>query len=224
MTELLMPVRLSDPIIDALAARYTLHKLWETPDEQAFLDEVAPRIDVIVTAGSILASGKTFAIDGAFMARCPALKLVANHGVGYDTIDAKWAATHGVMVTNTPDVLTEETADTGFGLLLNTVRQFPAAARWLPSGHWAANGPFQLTATLRDKTLGILGLGRIGKAIARRGEAFGLRIAYCGRTNQDGVDYAWYASPRELAAACDILMVAAPGGADARPGPGLALG
>ncbi|MDB5543941.1 MAG: 2-hydroxyacid dehydrogenase [Hyphomicrobiales bacterium] len=216
MTELLMPVRLSDPVIQSLAARYTLHKLWEMPDEQAFLDEASPRIDVIVTAGSVLASGMTFAIDAAFMARFPALKLVANHGVGYDTIDAKWAAAHGIIVTNTPDVLTEETADTGFGLLLNTVRQFPAAERWLRGGQWAATGPFQLTATLRDKTLGILGLGRIGKAIARRGEAFGLKIAYCGRTKQDGVDYAYYASPRELAAACDILMVAAPGGADTK--------
>ncbi len=216
MTELLMPVRLSDSIIDALAARYTLHKLWEAPDEQAFLKEVAPRVNVIITAGSILAGGKTFIVDGAVMARFPALKLIANHGVGYDTVDAKWAAAHRVMVTNTPDVLTEETADTGFGLVLNTVRQFPAAERWLRGGHWAANGPFQLTATLRDKTLGILGLGRIGKAIARRGEAFGLKIAYCGRTKQDGVDYAYYSSPRELAAACDILMVAAPGGADTK--------
>jgi lactate dehydrogenase-like 2-hydroxyacid dehydrogenase len=216
MTELLMPVRLSDPVIDALGSSYTLHKLWEMPDPQAFLEINAPRIDVIVTAGSILASGMTFAIDAAFMERFPALKLVANHGVGYDTIDAKWAAAHGIMVTNTPDVLTEETADTGFGLLLNTVRQFPAAERWLRGGLWEAKGPFQLTATLRDKTLGILGLGRIGKAIARRGEAFGLKIAYCGRTKQEGVDYAYYASPRELAAACDILMVAAPGGADTK--------
>src|SRR3954451_6147226 len=106
MTELLMPVRLSDPIVDTLDQRYTLHKLWEAPDQQAFLDEVAPRIDAIVTAGSILAGGKTFIINSAFMARFPALKLVANHGVGYDTVDAKWAAAHGVVVTNTPDVLT----------------------------------------------------------------------------------------------------------------------
>src|SRR3954454_113221 len=112
MTELLMPVRLSDPIIAELASRYTLHKLWEAPDEDAHLDEIAPRIDVIVTAGSILASGKTFALDSAFMSRFPALRLIANHGVGYDTIDAKWAAAHGIIVTNTPDVLTEETADT----------------------------------------------------------------------------------------------------------------
>ena len=215
MTELLMPVRLSDPIIAELASRYTLHKLWEAPDEDALLREIAPRIDVIVTAGSILASGKTFAVDGAFMSRFPALKLVANHGVGYDTIDAAWAAQHGVMVTNTPDVLTEETADTGFGLLLNTVRQFPAAERWLRDGKWVT-GPFQLTATLRDKTLGVLGLGRIGKAIARRAEAFGLKIAYSGRSRQEGVSYPFYASPRELAAACDILLVAAPGGADTR--------
>lgn len=216
MTELLMPVRLSDPVIDALGARYTLHKLWEMPDPQAYLETIALRVDMIVTAGSILASGQTFIVDGAFMSRFPALKLVANHGVGYDTIDATWAAAHGIIVTNTPDVLTEETADTGFGLLLNTVRQFPAAERWLREGRWAADGAFKLTASLRGKTLGVLGLGRIGKAIARRGEAFGLSIAYCGRTKQAGVDYPYYATPRELAAACEILLVAAPGGAQTK--------
>jgi lactate dehydrogenase-like 2-hydroxyacid dehydrogenase len=215
MTEILMPVRLSGPVIDSLSARYTLHRLWEAADEAAVLSEVAPRIDVIVTAGSILASGMTFPVDGPFMSRFPALKLVANLGVGYDTVDAGWAAAHGIMVTNTPDVLTEETADTAFGLLLNTVRQFPAAERWLRDGQWLT-GPFQLTATLRGKTLGILGLGRIGKAIARRAEAFGLKIAYCGRARQEGVAYAYHAMPRDLAAACDILLVAAPGGAGTR--------
>lgn len=215
MTEILMPVSLSGSVIDALSARYTLHRLWEAADAAAMLHQIAPRIDVIVAAGSILAGGKTFPVDGAFMSRFPALKLVANLGVGYDTVDARWAAAHGIRVTNTPDVLTEETADTAFGLLLNTVRQFPAAERFLRDGQWLT-GPFQLTATLRGKTLGILGLGRIGKAIARRAEAFGLSIAYCGRTRQDGVAYAYHATPHALAAACDILLVAAPGGTATR--------
>ena len=215
MTEILMPVRLSDSIAATLASRYTLHRLWEAKDQQTLLADIAPRIEAIVTAGSILASGMSFMVDAAFIQRFPKLKLIANHGVGYDTIDAAFAATRGIMVTNTPDVLTEETADTAFGLVLNTVREFPAAERYLRAGQWLG-GPYRLTASLRGNTMGILGLGRIGKAIAKRGEAFGLRIAYCGRSLQADVDYPYYATPQALAAACDILVVAAPGGVQTR--------
>ena len=215
MTELLMPVRLSESIIATLQKRYTLHRLWDAKDPEALVAELAPRIEVMVTAGSILASGMSFMVDAAFIARFPNLKLIANHGVGYDTIDAAFAATCGIMVTNTPDVLTDETADTAFGLVLNTVREFPAAERYLRAGKWLG-GPYRLTASLRGKTMGILGLGRIGKAIAKRGEAFGLTIAYCGRNRQADVPYAYYGTPQALAEACDILVVAAPGGAQTR--------
>ncbi len=215
MIELLMPVRLSDAVIDGLSSRYRLHRLWEAPDAEALLEEIAPRVRAIVTSAGILANGAVLRIDGPFMARFPKLELVANLGVGYDTVDAAWAAAHGIIVTNTPDVLTEETADTAFGLLLNTVRQFPAAERYLRAGQWL-QAPFPLTATLRGRRLGILGLGRIGKAIARRAEAFGLTIAYCGRSPQAGVAYAYFATPRALAKACDILLVAAPGGDQTR--------
>lgn len=215
MTDILMPVHLSDSIITPLASRYTLHRLWEAKDPQAFLAEIAPRVDVIVTGGASLANGMAFATNDAVMAQLPKLRLIANHGVGYDTIDAAAAAARGIMVTNTPDVLTDETADTAFGLVLNTVREFPSAERYMREGQWA-NAPYRLTASLRNKTMGILGLGRIGKAIAKRGEAFGLKIAYCGRSQQAGVDYAYYATPKALAEACDILVVAAPGGAETR--------
>ena len=215
MTDILMPVRLSDSVIAPLQSRYTLHRLWEAKDQQAFLTEVAPRIDAIVTAGAILAHGMSFATDDALMARLPKLKLIANHGVGYDTIDAPAAAARGIMVTNTPDVLTDETADTAFGLVLNTVRELSAAERYLRAGDWA-QAPYRLTASLRNKTMGILGLGRIGKAIAKRGEAFGLKIAYCGRNKQADVAYPFYGSPHALAQACDILVIAAPGGAQTR--------
>jgi lactate dehydrogenase-like 2-hydroxyacid dehydrogenase len=215
MTELLMPVRLSDAIVENLQSRYTLHRLWEAKDRDALINEITPRVDAIVTAGAILAHGMSFSTDAAFIARFPKLKLIANHGVGYDTIDAQAAAARGIMVTNTPDVLTDETADTAFGLVLNTVREFPAAERYLRAGEWA-KGPYRLTASLRNKTMGILGLGRIGKAIAKRGEAFGLKIAYCGRHRQADVAYDFYATPQSLAAACDILVLAAPGGAQTR--------
>ena len=215
MSDILMPVRLSDSVIANLQARHTLHHLWAAKDPQAFLNDVAPRIEAIVTAGAILANGMAFATDDALMARLPKLKLIANHGVGYDTIDAAAAAARGVIVTNTPDVLTDETADTAFGLVLNTVREFSAAERYLRAGEWA-QAPYRLTASLRNKVLGILGLGRIGKAIAKRGEAFGLKIAYCGRSQQANIAYPFYASPRALAEACDILVIAAPGGPQTR--------
>ncbi|MBX9740987.1 MAG: 2-hydroxyacid dehydrogenase [Beijerinckiaceae bacterium] len=211
MADILMPVPLSAFVCDALEKEHTLHRLWKAPDEGAFLASNAADIRAIATAASILVDGRPRPIDRGFLDRFPKLELVASLGVGYDHIDAAHAASRGILVTNTPDVLTEETADTGFGLLLNTVRRFSAAERYLRDGGWRT-APFPLTASLRGRTIGILGLGRIGKALARRAEAFGLQVAYCGRTRQTGVDYPYYAAPRDLAAACDILMIAAPGG------------
>jgi lactate dehydrogenase-like 2-hydroxyacid dehydrogenase len=146
------------------------------------------------------------------MSRFPNLKIVASFGVGYDHIDARWAGDHGIVVTNTPDVLNEEVADTALGLLLCTVRHLPQADRYVREGRWMG-GAFPLSDSLRGKTMGILGLGRIGKAIARRGEACGLKIAYHGRRRQDDVAFPYFASLVEMAKAVDILMVITPGGA-----------
>jgi lactate dehydrogenase-like 2-hydroxyacid dehydrogenase len=215
MVELLMPVPLSPFVQETLATRHTLHKLWEAPDEGAFLRSKAGDIGAIVTGAGILVDGRAKAIDAAFIDLFPNLQLIANHGVGYDHIDAAHAAQRGILVTNTPDVLTDETADTAMGLLLNAVRRFSAAERYLLDGKWET-APFPLTASLRGMTLGILGLGRIGKAIAHRAEAFGMSIAYCGRHRQDDVPHAFFTTPRELAAASDVLLVAAPGGPETR--------
>ena len=109
------------------------------------------------------------------MGHCPNLKIIGNFGVGYDSIDVAAAAKRGIVITNTPDVLTEEVADTALGLLLCTVREFYKAEKWLRDGRWAKEGDYRLTAaSLRDRSIGIVGFGRIGKAIARRIEAFGL--------------------------------------------------
>ena len=114
-------------------------------------------------------------VDAAFIDALPKLEIIANFGVGYDAVDARHAATKGVMVTNTPDVLTEEVADTAVGLLINTVRELPRAEQWLREGRWVREGHYPLThATLRGRRAGIFGMGRIGQAIARRLEAFGL--------------------------------------------------
>jgi lactate dehydrogenase-like 2-hydroxyacid dehydrogenase len=148
-----------------------------------------------------------------FLGRFPKLEIISSFGVGYDHVDAKWAAAHGIIVTNTPDVLTEEVADTALGLLLCTVRELPQAERYLRAGKWT-EGDYPLTkATLRDRTVGIVGLGRIGKAIARRLDAFRVPMVYHGRNPQPGVPFRHYASLIEMARDVDVLMIVTPGGA-----------
>jgi lactate dehydrogenase-like 2-hydroxyacid dehydrogenase len=182
-------------------------RAWETsesPDGLARLEQAARG----------LACTYSSAIDGALLDRFPKVEIVSVFGVGYDMVDVRVAAARGIIVTHTPDVLTAEVADTAIGLLLCTVRELPRAERYLREGGWA-KGAYRLTDTLQGKTLGIFGLGRIGAAVAKRCEAFGLRIAYCGRTQQR-VPYAYFASLVELAKAVDVLMVTAPATAETK--------
>jgi len=205
MADILMPSPMTPLVVEGLEKTVTLHKLWEAPDREAELARLAPKI-----VGMAVGSGHQ-PVDAAFMGRFPNLKIVSSFGVGYDHVDAAWAGQHGIIVTNTPDVLNEEVADTALGLLLCTVRRLPQADRYLREGKWMG-GAFPLSDSLRDKTMGILGLGRIGKAIARRAEACGVKIAYHGRSRQADVAYPYYASLIEMAKAVDILMVITPGG------------
>jgi lactate dehydrogenase-like 2-hydroxyacid dehydrogenase len=152
-------------------------------------------------------------VDEALFAAFPRLQIVASFGVGYDHIDAKAAARRGIVVTHTPDVLTEEVADTAIGLLLNTVRELPQAERYLRAGQWPS-GNFPLSrATLRDRTVGMVGLGRIGIAIARRLEAFGVLVVYHTRQPRPDVGYRHYPRLIDMARDVDTLMVIVPGGA-----------
>jgi lactate dehydrogenase-like 2-hydroxyacid dehydrogenase len=182
------------------------HKLWKADDPAALIGQLKDRVRGIVSGALSPAP-----IDGDFMRQFPNLEIVAHMGVGYDRVDAKWAAAHNIVVTNTPDVLTEEVADLAIGLLIATVRQIPQADRFARAGQWLQRS-FPLTTSLRGRRLGILGLGRIGKAIATRAEAFGLSIAYHGRQRQPDVAYDYYPSLRELAAASSVLVIVAPGG------------
>ena len=158
-----------------------------------------------------LARGAHFAIDSRLLESLPNLEIVASFGVGYDGIDLKAAAERGIVVTNTPDVLTEEVADTALGLLLMTVRELSAAERYLREGKWAREGNYHLTGTLRDRTVGIVGLGRIGVAIARRLDAMQVTIVYHSRNAVPGVPYRYYADLHGMAAEVDTLMVVLPG-------------
>lgn len=204
--DLLMTGPMMPMIQDQLAQRFTVHKLWEAADKEAFLREVAPRISAIA------AGGGHAAVDAALMGRFPGLKIVSSFGVGYDHVDAEWAGQNGVVVTNTPDVLNEEVADTALGLLLCTMRHLPQADRYLRAGKWL-HRPYPLTTTLRDRKVGILGLGRIGKAIAHRLEAFHVPVVYHGRSEQKDVPYRYYPSLLDMARDVNVLMIVAPGGA-----------
>jgi lactate dehydrogenase-like 2-hydroxyacid dehydrogenase len=189
---------------------FTIHKLIEAKDREAFLAGLADS----VRAFAVTYSNQK--INADFMQRFPKLEIVSSFGVGYDHVDAKWAGAHGITVTNTPDVLNEEVADTALGLLLCTVREFPQAERHLRAGKWE-HGPYPLTAgTLRDRTVGMVGMGRIGQAIARRLEAFGVPVVYHTRRPNGGVAYKHYASLVAMAHDVDVLMVIVPGGAETR--------
>lgn len=153
-------------------------------------------------------------VGADFLRALPKVEIVANYGVGYDGVDAAYSGENGIMVTNTPDVLTEEVADTTVGLLVSTIREFSAAEGWLRAGNWVGKGNYRLSPlTLRGRSIGIFGLGRIGISVARRLEAFGLPISYHNRRPAEGVAYAYYPTLKELAHAVDTLICIAPGGA-----------
>ena len=196
------------PLIEqGISRAFTLHKLWEAPDRDALIAKLAPRLRAIVAGG-----GKHEPMGPDFLDRFPKLEIISSFGVGYDHVDAKWAAAHGIVVTNTPDVLTEEVADTALGLLLCTVRELPQAERYLRAGKWL-EGDHPLTrATLRDRIIGMVGLGRIGRAIARRLDAFRVPVVYHSRHPQPGVPYRHYPQLVDMARDVDVLMVVTPGG------------
>ena len=203
--DVLMTGKVMPLIEEGLKARFAVHKLHELPDPAAFLAKNGGRIRAIVGGSG---HGR---VDAALMGQLPHLGIVGNFGVGYDAVDAVWAGKHGIVVTNTPDVLTDEVADLALGLLISTIRRLPQADRYLRDGKWLA-APFPLTDSLREKKMGILGLGRIGAAIARRAEAFGIEIVYHTRTPRPEAAYRHYPSLLEMAKAVDILMIIAPGG------------
>ncbi|MBN8534012.1 MAG: 2-hydroxyacid dehydrogenase [Rhizobiales bacterium] len=206
------PVLITQPmmplIMEGVESRFPSVRLFEQADRSAFLASEGPRFKGLVT-------GQAVASDAILIGRLPNLQIISSFGVGYDLVDAHAAAARGITVTNTPDVLTDEVADLALGLLIATTRRLPQADTFIRQGRWL-KGNFPLSDTLRGKTMGILGLGRIGKAVATRAEAFGLKLAYHGRTQQPDVPYPFFASLLEMAKVVDILMVIAPGGASTK--------
>src|SRR3569833_3564062 len=190
--------------------KVNLHHWLEQKDKDAFLKEHGGKIRALAVAYT---ANK---IDGAFLQRFPKLEQISSFGVGYDHIDAKWAGEHGIVVTNTPDVLNEEVADTALGLLLCTLREFPQADRYVRAGKWP-KAPYPLTkATLQGRTVGMVGMGRIGRAIAKRLEAFNAKVVYHSRNPQSGVGYKHYPKLLDMARDVDTLMIIVPGGASTK--------
>jgi len=192
------------PTMQSLEEAFTVHHVSKAPDRDALLASVADRVTAAATTAFR-------GMDAATMAKLPKLKIVSHFGVGVDSVDIAAASARGVKVTNTPDVLTDDVADLTIGLLLATVRRICAGDRYVRAGKWA-QGSFPLTDTIQGKTLGIVGMGRIGRAIARRAEAFNLKIAYQGPNRKADLAYPYFADPAALAKEVDFLVAACPGG------------
>jgi lactate dehydrogenase-like 2-hydroxyacid dehydrogenase len=193
-------------IVNGLAP-FTVHRLVDAKDPDAFLKEIAPRVRAMAVSVS------SDRIGEELMSKLPQLEIVSTFAVGYDHVDVKWAAEHGITVTNTPKVLNEEVADTAIGLILCTVREFPQAERFLRAGKWLKAGYPLTKATLRDRTVGMVGMGAIGQAIARRLDAMNVPVVYHSRRPAAGVSYQHYPKLIDMARDVDILVVITPGGA-----------
>jgi lactate dehydrogenase-like 2-hydroxyacid dehydrogenase len=191
-----------------LEKEFTVHKLHEAPQEDAFLKGVAGKVRGIASFGHRR-------VDGKLMDALPKLEIISNFGVGVDQINLDDAKARNIIVTNTPDVLNECVADTALALVLCTLRKLPQSDAYLRTGAWAAKGPYPLTTSLGDKTLGILGLGRIGEAIAKRAMACGMTIRYHNRRKKDS-PFPYDADPVTLAKNSDVVMVVTPGGAETK--------
>lgn len=186
----------------ALAERYTVHKLHEAADKQALIAELGTRVRGI-------AGGN---VGPDLMDKLPKLEIIANFGVGYDSIDANAAKARNVRVTNTPNVLNDAMAEITIGLMVSLARRIPQSDQYVRQGKWKSAGNFPLQSELNGKTLGILGLGRIGKEIATRAQAMRMRVVYHGRHKQADEPYVYYDKLKDMARDSDWLVIIAPGG------------
>lgn len=180
---------------------FHMHRYFEAADKPAFLGEVGPLVRAIATRGDLGASR-------AMIEACPRLEIISVYGVGTDAVDLGACRERGIRVTNTPDVLTEDCADLGIAMMLAASRNLVKAEAWVRDGHWAQKGSFPLSRRVWGRRAGILGLGRIGFAVARRLQGFGMTISYGGtgpKPHADGLTFV--ADPVELARGCDVLFL-----------------
>jgi lactate dehydrogenase-like 2-hydroxyacid dehydrogenase len=198
--EVVVTSRIPPFLMTGLQEKYVVHEREHIRDPQ-----VLGRVKALVGGGESK-------IDAGYMALFPALQMISVCGVGYDGIDVAAAKKRGIMVTHTPDVLNDDVADLALGLLLAVARKIPAADKFTRNADWL-DGPFQLTRKLTGAKLGMVGMGRIGQAIAKRAAAFDMDIAYTSRNPRTDVGYRYVATPTALAAEVDFLVIITPGGA-----------
>jgi hydroxypyruvate reductase len=194
-------------LMEPLQANYALHQRLHETDPAAFA-KIASKIRAIAASGESK-------VGDALMAQLPALEIISVMGVGYDGIDVAAAKARGVVVTHTPGVLNDEVADLAMALMFAWARQIALADRYIRTGKWTS-GPMPLGRKVSGARLGIVGMGRIGQAIAHRAEAFGMHIAYTARTARPGLPYPYLANAKALAAQSDFLVLITPGGAATR--------
>jgi lactate dehydrogenase-like 2-hydroxyacid dehydrogenase len=185
----------------ALAERYTVHKLHQQADKPAWLAANGSRIRAHAGSG----------VQADLMDALPNLEIIASFGVGYDNIDTKSAKARNIRVTNTPNVLNDAVAELTIGLMISLARRIPQGDQYVRQGKWP-NGSMPLFSELTGKTVGILGLGRIGKEIAVRAQAMKMRVVYHGRKRQQSEPHIFYDNLTDMARDCDWLVIIAPGG------------
>ena len=204
--EILLVCQMNPHVMESLERDYSVHHYWQSDDQSGFLAQVGPGVRGIATSGHHGASA-------AMMEACPKLEIISSYGVGYDAVDVPQAQAREVIVTNTPDVLNDDVSNLAIALLLDVTRRVSGGDRYVREGRWLKEGDMPLARAIHGRTLGILGLGRIGKLIAQKAEVFGCEVAYHGRQQQDDQPYRYFASLVELAEASDFLVVICPGGA-----------
>jgi hydroxypyruvate reductase len=205
--DILLAIPLYATAVEQLDQAFTVHRLWQAKHRSTFFGEIRDRVRAIATS--------SYPVGAELLDELPKTEIISTQSVGLDHIDLAAAKTRGIAVTNTPDVLTEDVADIALALVLAVARRVVVGDRYVRDGSWL-KGALPLATKVGGATMGIVGLGRIGLAIAKRAEAFGMKIVYHGRREQSGVGHRYYADLVEMARAVDYLMVSCPGGAATR--------
>ncbi|MDP3796320.1 MAG: 2-hydroxyacid dehydrogenase [Polaromonas sp.] len=205
--EILAVAKLPPYLMEPLRETFVVHEQIHQGDPAAFA-AAAGRIRAIVGSGESK-------VPRSLMVQLPALEMISIMGVGYDGVDVAAALERNIQVTHTPGVLNDDVADLAIGLMLSVARRIPQADQYVRSGRWP-EGPMPLARKVSGERLGIVGLGRIGQAIATRAEAFGMSVAYTARSRKAELAYAYYPSAQALAAEVDFLVLITPGGAGTR--------
>jgi hydroxypyruvate reductase len=205
--DIVLTVPIYASAVAQLENAYEMHRLWQAKHRAPFFAAIRDRVRAIVTGA--------YPVTAELMDQLPKTEIIATQSVGLDHIDLKAATARGIRVTNTPDVLTDDVADIAMALLLAVARRIVAGDRHVRDGLWLKGG-LPLASKVGGAMLGILGLGRIGLAIARRAEAFGMTILYHGPRAKAALPYRYYADLAAMARDADYLMVSCPGGAETR--------